>query len=362
MIGYEINGNVLVKCTVTEGDTVADIPKRVTSIGDRAFIGCKGLTEVIIPNSVTSIGCFAFQGCYALKDVTIPRNVKEIGPYAFSSCISLTSVTILASIKYINIYVFDGCRALKEITIPSSVIRLCRGAFSNCNSLTSVTLLGSIKSIGPNAFSDCKSLTSVTTMGNVKSIGSCAFSYCESLTSVEFGRIEQIDYQAFVDCIALRSIDIPSSATSINKEAFMGCNLQYIGIYSGSQSLNQDVIESIKKTSTEAIAFTPECIDRLSIGLWDRLIEFGKKLCKLLAVYIRLNQRFTEYQKDFFKTMFIACQRRALNNLALPALPAEMLILIADYANLHHLYRMGREINANEKRRIAKVKRDAFAS
>ena len=41
MVEYKINNNDLERCTVTEVDTVADIPEGVTSIGDGAFICCK---------------------------------------------------------------------------------------------------------------------------------------------------------------------------------------------------------------------------------------------------------------------------------------------------------------------------------
>ena len=47
------------------------IPSSVTSIGDRAFYGCRSLSEIVIPSSVTSIGDSAFYNC------SFPNNLSQ---------------------------------------------------------------------------------------------------------------------------------------------------------------------------------------------------------------------------------------------------------------------------------------------
>ncbi len=69
--------------------------KSVTSIGERAFNGCKGLTSITIPNSVTRIGDYAFYKCKSLTSITIPDSVTSIGEMTFGACSNLTSVTFL---------------------------------------------------------------------------------------------------------------------------------------------------------------------------------------------------------------------------------------------------------------------------
>ena len=63
------------------------IRKGVKVIGDRAFCGCKSLTNINIPNSVTTIGRGAFSRCNSLTSITIPNSVVTIIGNPFRGCI-----------------------------------------------------------------------------------------------------------------------------------------------------------------------------------------------------------------------------------------------------------------------------------
>ena len=61
------------------------LPEGITTIGDYAFAGCTGLSEVIVPQSVTSIGAGAFSGCTNLS-VTVLNTDAVIAADAFAHC------------------------------------------------------------------------------------------------------------------------------------------------------------------------------------------------------------------------------------------------------------------------------------
>ena len=81
----------------------------VTSIGERAFSNCVGLTTISIPESVTSIGNGAFCRCTNLTDIVIPNSVKSIGKGAFQNCSNLKSISIPDSVMAIGNGAFFGC-------------------------------------------------------------------------------------------------------------------------------------------------------------------------------------------------------------------------------------------------------------
>jgi hypothetical protein len=74
-------------------------PAGVNSIGPCAFFGDGNLMIPNISASVTSIGEYAFMNCKGtfFTSVEVPESVTSIGIGAFSGCSSLTSVTIKAT-------------------------------------------------------------------------------------------------------------------------------------------------------------------------------------------------------------------------------------------------------------------------
>ena len=206
-------GAITIPATVANGGNTYSI----TSIGEYAFYGCRGLTSITIPNSVTKIDNGAFCYCKSLTSVNLPSGVDSIGSNNFYSedkgvfegCTSLTSINIPNSVRYIGKNAFSLCSGLTSITIPNSVTKIENGTFKNCTSLASVALGNGVDSIGSNnfywgdkgAFEDCTGLTSITIPNNVRYIGENAFN----------------------NCTGLATITIPSSVTSIRHKAFGGC-------------------------------------------------------------------------------------------------------------------------------------------
>ena len=189
------------------------VPESVTSIGDRAFYGCSGLTSITIPNSVSSIGEYAFNRCSSLTSITIPNSVTNIGTAAFSGCTGLTDFTMGNGVESIAESAFYGCSSLTSITIGNSVESIAESAFYGCSSLTSITIGNSVTSIGRRAFEYCSGLVTVTIGNSVKNIGDQAFSYCTRLTTVSIGNsVKNIGDAAFSACFSLQKVIVSDIA------------------------------------------------------------------------------------------------------------------------------------------------------
>ena len=249
--------------------------KKVTKIGDSAFMFCTSLTSVTIPDGVTSIDVAAFLGCTSLTSVTIPDSVTSIKSKAFFNCTSLKSVTIPASVTNINIgdyalgyyeiYNTDSCEwemykvdgfkinyvkntyghmyALKNgftdeaclLTneLDDGTLEITKYAGNSATCVIPGEINGKkVTEIGDSAFKGCTELTSITIPDGVTGIGNKAFSDCTSLETVTIpASVTYVRDSAFYGCTSLKSVTIPESVTYIGGYAFAECySLKYADI------------------------------------------------------------------------------------------------------------------------------------
>ena len=222
--------------TIPEGGTIWDYAFReteylkhidmsnMTTIPERACVGCHGLTSVTFPDSITSIPSYMFFGCDSLTSITIPESVTSFGDYAFLLCTSLTDITLPEYLSSIGTGCFQCCESLTSITIPNGIASIDDWMFRDCYDLASVKLPSGITSIGHDAFSNCRSLTSFDIPSSVTSIGEKAFSGCTGISSIVIpDGLTSIEDSTFRGCTSLNSIVIPDSVTVIGDEAFYRC-------------------------------------------------------------------------------------------------------------------------------------------
>ena len=227
------------------GDYVPESLKEViitggTSIGERAFSGCSGLTSITIPDSVTSIGEYAFYGCSGLTSITIPDSVTSIGEEAFSDCSGLTSVTIGDGVTSIGDYAFSGCSGLTSITIGDGVTSIGWDAFDYCNDLTDVYYQGDLSGWPEIEFSDY-SANPMYYADNLYINGQLL----QGDIVIPEGT-EKIGDYAFNDCSGLTSITIPDSVTSIGEDAFYyGTTIYFKGTVAQWQAIGGETSETV---------------------------------------------------------------------------------------------------------------------
>ena len=120
----------------------------ITSLGNKAFLGCSALASIELPAGLTSIGDQAFLACSALASIELPAGLTSLGDGAFQGCRSLASIELPAGLTSIGTQAFRECSSLASIELPTGLTSLGNYAFDGCSSLASIELPTGLTSIG----------------------------------------------------------------------------------------------------------------------------------------------------------------------------------------------------------------------
>ncbi len=172
------------------------IPDSVANIDEAAFHYCIGLESITVDSNneaydsrnncnaiISKDSGILIAGCSNTK---MPEHVTAIGEYAFSGCSGLTELELPGSLKEIKYCAFVGCSGLTELKLPDSLEEIGEQAFYNCSGLTEIIIPNSVTNIGAYAFYNCSSMKSVTIPGSVTSIGSKAFGLSDGVKISDF--------------------------------------------------------------------------------------------------------------------------------------------------------------------------------
>ena len=166
---------------INTGGRTGDVDYPVTSLGEKVFSQCIGLTDIIIPNCISNVGASCFAGCIGLTTIRLPESVSSIGSFAFSGCSNLTSITLPQNLTQIGRGAFKNCTRLSAIELPSGVTAIPTEAFLGCVSLVNASLPSDLTAIGGKAFQNCSALRYIVIPESVTEVESYAFTGCTGL-------------------------------------------------------------------------------------------------------------------------------------------------------------------------------------
>lgn len=120
-VGLHVNvfNSPMISHEFVDGVGTITFEEDITTIGNRAFLNCTGLTGITIPDSVTTIGSGIFFNCSGLTSIVIPESVDSIGHTAFGGCSGLTEITCHAIVApSIKSDTFSGVKSAGTLYVP----------------------------------------------------------------------------------------------------------------------------------------------------------------------------------------------------------------------------------------------------
>ena len=190
-VGSNFNNKELTSITIPEG---------VTTMADRAFLGCSNVTTINLPSTLQVFTRAGFAGLetinlaegnevYSVVDgvlfkddgtklwlypsakagssYDIPTKVTTIVGGSFYYNQNLVTLTIPDTVTTIELCAFDHCQGLQDITIGEGVTSFGEYNLYSCDNLETVTLKGSYV-LGHHSINNCPKLTTITIDGQMR--------------------------------------------------------------------------------------------------------------------------------------------------------------------------------------------------
>lgn len=214
-----IEDNVVTDCSsLAEGIVI--IPDSVTAIGDKAFEGCDGITEIRVPPSVEVIGYNAFLNCTSLKTLELSEGLKELKSAAFDGCTSLKEVDLPYSLELLYSTVFG--KSDTELIYKSEFYKsadaeaLCKAVCYDENGF--LVHNGALLTVLPSVSGD------IVIPDTVEKICSSAFFETEINTVLIPSSVKEIEENAFVYCGWIQEVTMEEGVTTLGDNIFLNCD------------------------------------------------------------------------------------------------------------------------------------------
>ncbi len=115
------------------------------SIGSNILKGKSQLKRLIL-DGVSGLGTSAFEGATLLTSLQLPNSLTSIAEKTFQGCTGLTALT--ADCPIIGQSMFNNCSGLRNVVLTENVTTITRWAFENNTSLATLSLPSSLTAIG----------------------------------------------------------------------------------------------------------------------------------------------------------------------------------------------------------------------
>lgn len=260
------------------------LPSSVTTIGEKAFYGCKKIKSLVTANTddTITIKKHAFANCYELESVIIGNGPYDLMTYVFSQCYRLKYLELGTGVKNLehntgtsNTHTFDACFRLVNIVNKTSNLTLELGSGSN----------GAVAQYARNISTTGDDLIEIITdnAGNQYYSASDGLHYLDYIGESDTINIPNgivcIDEYAIIDLTHIKNINLSSTVKTLSDNAFVRSkNIETLTLNEGLEYIGGCFISSATKLKSLIIPSTVTTIEKFAFN-WTNLtsITFSNK-------------------------------------------------------------------------------------